>query len=64
MVQWEDNISKPNENESHSLKNFPLPTSQLTHGNKIDKKQNKTKNYNDSSAGTFEPAGTQIIDFN
>lgn len=64
MVQWEDNISKPNENESHSLKNFPLPTSQLTHGNKIDKNQNKTKNYNDSSAGTFEPAGTQIIDFN
>lgn len=45
---------KTYEDESHLLKNFPLSTSQLT----------QKKNYNDFSAGTFEPAGTQSIDFN
>lgn len=55
---------KPNKEESHLLKNVPLPTSQLTHGNKRGKKTPQKKNYNDFSRGTFEPASTQIIDFN
>lgn len=51
---------KPNEDERHLLQNFPLPISQLTHGNTGEKK----KNYNVSTAGMLEPASTQGIDFN